>query len=301
MPAETPRPWWPPRSLTVCAPVEPVEVEAGKLVEAYRAIDTLLASEAALWNTSVDAVAAESPVRRAGREAAVAAATTEVVALTRESTVGWLAAAAHTAEVGAARAVADESLLDAVDAWVCAWGQWQPLAQAALVSLATAQPVVGTRALAASECLAEEGVVARQATPRTRKGHPVGASSTSPRVGAHVERLLGLFAHAHQAGDVATHTAVVGEVASPELLHGVAGREGEAKAEEWVELLADLWGCERTVARQARSLQASWARIDQARRHVAAARRRAHTGSDRRARTGRFIGHGACHRRTQSR
>lgn len=297
MPPETPRPWWPPRRLAVFAPVEPVEGEAGKLIEAYTAIDTLLAPEAALWNASADAVAAESPVRRADREAAVAAATTEVVALTRESTVGWLAAAAQTAEAGAARAVADESLLDAVDAWVCAWGQ--RLAQAALASLATAQRVVGTRALAASECLAEEGVVARQATPRTRKGQPVSASSTSSRVGAQVERLLDLFAH--QGGDVATGTAVVGEVASPQLLHGLAGRDGEAEAEEWVELLADLWGCERTVARPARSLQASWERIDQSRRNMVAARPRAHTGSDRRARTGRFIGHGACHREAPSR
>lgn len=160
---------------------------------------------------------------------------------------------------------------------------------------------MGIRALAASECLAEEGVVSHQDTPRRWEDHPGGASSTSPRVGAQVERLLDLFAHAHQAGDVATGTAVVGEVASPQLLHGLAGREGEAEGEEWLALLADLWRCERTVARQARSLQASWARIDQARRHVVAARRRAHTGSGRRARTGRFIGHEACRRRTHSR
>lgn len=288
-----------PRRSRGPAALGPVELDAGTLMEAYAAIDIQLAPEAALLDASVDELAAESPVRRAGREAAVAGAATEVIALTRETAAGRLASAAQTAEAGAARAVADDSLVEAVDALVFSWGRWQDLAQTALASLATAQRIVAVRALARFECLADEGFVRHRTTEWGPERDFVNAS-TSPCVGAQVEWVLDLFAHPDQHV-VGKGTTAVDGMPSPHLLRGLAVREGEAEAEEWIELLADLWECELTVAGHARSLQHSWARIDQLRRNVLAGPRHEHAGPGRRARTRRFIGRESCRRRSPAR
>lgn len=281
MPPETPRA---PRPSTGPAAGDPFELEGGRLVEAYAAIDSQFAPEAALLDACVDEVAAESPVRRATREEAVAAAVSEVLALTRDTICGWLAAAAQTAEARAAGVAADESLVEDIDALVSAWGEWAAVAEAALATLATAQRAVVIRALARFEFLEDEDLTRHVGGSSRPARNPVKTHSARLRVRTQVEWLLDLFAHPHQMEDVAAGKKAVCEVPSPYLLHQLALRESEAEAEEWADQLEDLWDSERQVRGHARSLRDSWDRIDQVRQNVVAARHRAHAESCRRAR-----------------